>query len=249
MKLTPKNWKEFQHYTDRRPAWIKLHRALLDDYQFACLPVASRALAPCLWLLASEYKDGEITASLEEVAFRLRMTKGELSDALHPLVEAKFFTIASEALADCYQDACLEKEREKQVEIEEEKNNSAVANATCATDWPSDYQEIFWEAYPRKVGKKGALRELDRHRKSVSFEKLISAVRAYTATADPQFTKHPKTWLHNGCWDDEPDTRKPNGPTAPNGLASALDKLKQHVGQIERSEEGGYPPPRLLSHG
>jgi hypothetical protein len=129
------------------------------------------------------------------------------------------------------------------------KNNSAVAIATCATDWPSDYREVFWEAYPRKVGKKGALRELDRHRKSVSFEKLISAVRAYAATADPQFTKHPKTWLHNGCWDDEPDTRKPHGSTAPNGLASALDKLKQHVGEIERSEEGGYPPPRLLSHG
>jgi uncharacterized protein YdaU (DUF1376 family) len=131
----------------------------------------------------------------------------------------------------------------------ESEDISAVAIATCATDWPSDYREVFWEAYPRKVGKKGALRELDRHRKSVSFEKLISAVRAYAATADPQFTKHPKTWLHNGCWDDEPDTRKPHGSTAPNGLASALDKLKQHVGEIERSEEGGYPPPRLLSHG
>jgi hypothetical protein len=130
------------------------------------------------------------------------------------------------------------------------KSNSAVADATCATDWPADYREIFWEAYPRKVGKKGALRELDRHRKSVSFEKLISAVRAYTATADPQFTKHPKTWLTNGCWDDEPDTRKPNaGQTAPNRLATALDKLKQHVGEGDRGEEGGDPPPRLLSFG
>jgi uncharacterized protein YdaU (DUF1376 family) len=131
----------------------------------------------------------------------------------------------------------------------ESEDISAVATATCATDWPSDYREVFWEAYPRKVGKKGALRELDRHRKSVSFEKLISAVRAYAATADPQFTKHPKTWLHNGCWDDEPDTRKPHGPTAPNGLAQALDKLKQHVGEIDGGEEGGRPPPRLLSFG
>jgi uncharacterized protein YdaU (DUF1376 family) len=132
----------------------------------------------------------------------------------------------------------------------ESEDISAVADATCATDWPADYREVFWEAYPRKVGKKGALRELDRHRKSVSFEKLISAVRAYTATADPQFTKHPKTWLTNGCWDDEPDTRKPNvGQTAPNRLATALDKLKQHIGEGDRGEEGGDPPPRLLSFG
>jgi hypothetical protein len=32
--LTPKNWKSFQHYKDRAPAWIKLHKALLDDYNF-----------------------------------------------------------------------------------------------------------------------------------------------------------------------------------------------------------------------
>jgi hypothetical protein len=250
MIITPKNWKQFQHYKDRAPAWIKLHKALLDDYQFACLPVASRALAPCLWLLASEYDGGEITATLDEIAFRLRMTKGELADAVHPLIDAGFFAVDSEPLAEPEQTASPEKRREeKQVQKEIEEEISAVAIATCATDWPSDYREVFWEAYPRKVGKKGALRELDRHRKSVSFEKLISAVRAYAATADPQFTKHPKTWLHNGCWDDEPDTRKPHGPTAPNGLAQALDKLKQHVGEIDGGEEGGRPPPRLLSFG
>jgi hypothetical protein len=52
-----KNWAEFQHYKDRSPPWIRLHRSFLDDYDFHCLPVASRALAPMLWLLASENKD------------------------------------------------------------------------------------------------------------------------------------------------------------------------------------------------
>jgi hypothetical protein len=256
MKLTPKNWNTFQHYKDRAPAWIKLHKGLLDDFQFASLPVASRALAPCLWLLASEYEGGEITATLDEIAFRLRMSRGELSEAIHPLIESKFFTIDSDLLAEPEQLAIPEKEKEKEKEreIQEEKEEdiSAVAIATCATDWPTDYREIFWAEYPRKVGKKGALRELERIRKSTPcpyFERLISAVRAYAATADPQFTKHPKTWLNNGCWDDEPDTRKPHGPTAPNGLAQALDKLKQHVGEVDRSEEGGRPPSRLLSFG
>ena len=31
MALIPKNWSQFQHYKGRRPPWIKLHRALLDE--------------------------------------------------------------------------------------------------------------------------------------------------------------------------------------------------------------------------
>lgn len=91
MILTPKNWQSFQHYRDRAPQWIKLHRALLDDFEFASLPVTSRALAPLLWLLASEYEGGRIAASLDAMAFRLRMTRGDLADALSPLLEAGFF--------------------------------------------------------------------------------------------------------------------------------------------------------------
>ena len=72
MNITPKNWHSFQHYNKRNPPWIKLHRSILDDYGFACLPVASRALAPMLWLIASESKDGVISLASEALAFRLR---------------------------------------------------------------------------------------------------------------------------------------------------------------------------------
>jgi hypothetical protein len=108
MILTPKNWASFQHYKDRSPSWIKLHKALLDDYEFSCLPTASRALAPMLWLLASEYDAGKISATIDKLAFRLRMTREELSDALSPLLEKGFFD-ASEPLADRKQDAIPEK--------------------------------------------------------------------------------------------------------------------------------------------
>lgn len=71
--------------------------------------------------------------------------------------------------------------------------------------WPDDFRDQFWAAYPRKLEKKAALAALERIRKSafVPWEKLIAAVRAYAATADPDFTKHPTTWLNKGCWDDE----------------------------------------------
>lgn len=114
MNITPKNWASFQHYKDRAPSWIKLHRGLLDDYAFSRLPVASRALAPLLWLLASEYEGGKITSTLDELAFRLHTTPGEVAEALNPLIEAGFFTTDSAPLAQCKQPASLEKRREQE---------------------------------------------------------------------------------------------------------------------------------------
>jgi hypothetical protein len=121
MNLTPKNWASFQHYTDRSPAWIKLHRRLLDDFAFSRLPVASRALAPLLWLLASEYEGGKITCSLDELAFRLRMTPGEVAEALNPLLEGGFFQSDSIPLAERKQEASLEKRRETRIEEKEKR--------------------------------------------------------------------------------------------------------------------------------
>lgn len=57
--LHVKNWAEFQHYKDRNPPWIKLHRALLDDYEFASLQDASKAHLMLIWLFASQ-RDGRI---------------------------------------------------------------------------------------------------------------------------------------------------------------------------------------------
>lgn len=97
MKLVPKNWRDFQHYKDRNPPWIRLHRGLLDNKDFQRLPVASRALAPMLWLIASESVDGVINADPDDLAFRLRATEKEISVALKPLVEKGFFQPVQDA--------------------------------------------------------------------------------------------------------------------------------------------------------
>ena len=125
MIIRPRNWKSFQHYTDRKPAWIKLHRELLDNFDYHCLPDASAALAPKLWLLASESDDGSIDATPEKLAFRLRKTAAEIVSALKPLIAAKFFEVvqdASSALADRKQNGVSEEERETEEERELEKD-------------------------------------------------------------------------------------------------------------------------------
>jgi len=124
MKIQIKNWAKFQHYKDRSPPWIKLHRGLLDDYGWHCLQDASKALAPCIWLIASESDAGVIEASAEALAFRLRVTPAKLAACLKDLESKGFITTqevdASALLADCSQGACLETETEGEVETETE---------------------------------------------------------------------------------------------------------------------------------
>jgi hypothetical protein len=120
MILRPKNWSEYQHYKDRNPPWIKLHRDLLNDRDFMCLPIASKAIAPLLWLLASEEKSGDFNANVAELAFRLRMTEKEINDGLKPLISKGFFVDASGVLADCKQLAIPETETETETEREGE---------------------------------------------------------------------------------------------------------------------------------
>jgi len=116
-----KNWSEFQHYKKRCPPWIKLHHDLLDNYEFHCLPVASRALAPCLWLLASESKDGTFPGDVEKISFRLHIAHSELVESIKPLIAKGFFEWEqgdSELLAECVQDATPETEGETETETD-----------------------------------------------------------------------------------------------------------------------------------
>lgn len=155
MILTPKNWKSFQHYKERTPAWIKLHKGLLTDFEFTRLPLASRALAPMLWLLASEYEGGRIDASLEKIAFRLHTSEAELQEALTPLIDSGFFD-ASELLAKTEHPAIPEKRREDR-EYREEREKEANASASPPPDPAIPEREYFLRGREVLGNKSGAM--------------------------------------------------------------------------------------------
>jgi hypothetical protein len=166
MMIMPKNWAVFQHYKDRCPPWIKLHRDLLNNREYMRLPLASKALAPFLWLLASESKTGEFDASVEELCFRLHMTEAEVIAGLKPLIDKGFFTGASNVLADCNQLAIPETETEREAETKKKRlrsvdqtlqewldtlngeppipRDSAVLKFATSAGIPFDYIKIAW---------------------------------------------------------------------------------------------------------
>lgn len=190
MKITPKNWSTFQHYKDRKPPWIKLHHDLLDNYEFFRMPVASRALAPVMWLLASEYKDGEITSPLEAIAFRLRMPLGEFCEALHPLVEAGFFNISDNVAkrlrcaSGSHQNATPEEETEAQVKTEAELMSEPSSDARKRNSYPVEFED-FWKSYPTDalMSKKQAYDV---------WKRMTPEDRAMARSAVPAFVEHCK---------------------------------------------------------
>ena len=113
MILRVKDWARFQHYKHRRPPWIRLYRELLDDMTWHQLPLASKVLAPMLWLLASETQEGRIEGDSATLAFRLRIASTELDEALLPLITAGWIIKSDPAsilLAPCTQHATSESE-------------------------------------------------------------------------------------------------------------------------------------------
>jgi hypothetical protein len=224
MSLTPKNWGTFQHYKDRAPAWIKLHRGLLDDFTFHRLPLASRALAPLLWLLASEYEHGAITADFDEIAFRFRMPVDDLRKAVTPLIDSGFF-LASEPLADCKRDACLEKEEEgeKEEEIDTRSKGRPAsapnpkqidledAIAAAPKRAPSRFDE-FWKAYPRRDGpnpRKPAESRFNTLVKTgldpemlIAEAKKLAVEEGKRGNVGTRFIPQAATWLNQQRWSD-----------------------------------------------
>ena len=144
--MKPKNWSHFQHYKDRCPPWIKLHKELLNDRAFMTLPTASKALAPLLWLLASESKDGTFDASIDELTFRLRMPESDIKTGLKHLIDKGFFVDDSEVLAECYQDAIPETE----TETETKKSRSATRGSRLPADWKPNAELVEWSKAERQ---------------------------------------------------------------------------------------------------
>jgi hypothetical protein len=189
VKIAPKNWKEFQHYKDRNPTWIKLHKKLLDDFKFQRLPLASRALAPMLWLLASEHEDGVFDANPELIAFRIRANTEEVEAALSPLIGKGFFSVVQ------FDSAPLaEAERVAIPETYKAEKETPISSASPPRRPKTDPEETdgfkrFWDAWPKSP------RKVDRFKCFEQWRKDKLEGRADEVVAHVQVSRTSKQWL------------------------------------------------------
>jgi hypothetical protein len=205
MQITPKNWRDFQHYKDRNPPWIRLHKTLLDNFEFQRLPVASRALAPMLWLLASDSLTGSIDADPQKLAFRLRMSEAELIEALKPLIDNGFFSAdedASGALAERLRDAVPETEAETEA-IQRQRQERAKRSQAIAC--PPDMNAGVWDDWLK----------LRKAKKAPVTETVVSSARYEAKKAGMSFEDFLRVWCTRGSQGLQADWIKPQERTKP----------------------------------
>lgn len=104
--LEIKDWSEHQHYRDRRPPWIKLHRSLLTNAAFLEMSEAAQAQLMKLWLLASQMghplpNKPAVLARAIGVHGKFRLPELLASGFLVPTTPAPMEQDASTALASC----------------------------------------------------------------------------------------------------------------------------------------------------
>lgn len=110
-----RNWRKFQHYdpAKRRPLWIKNYTELLDDENYLKLSSRQRGILHAIWLAAASTRSvlGSSPARLGRIIGDPTVRRRDITSLSH----AGYIRIfASKELAERYQDASPEVEKEKE---------------------------------------------------------------------------------------------------------------------------------------
>ena len=120
------NLDRWQHYKDRCPPWIKLHRDILNNYEFSVLPDAMKAHVLGIWLLASQM-DNKLPNDSKWLASRINATEHvdiNLLSSIGIIEIIEESDCAINVLSSCKQSALAETEAEAEtdtVPVEEVK--------------------------------------------------------------------------------------------------------------------------------
>jgi hypothetical protein len=104
---------------------------------------------------------------------------------------------------------------------------------------------VFWNSYPKKVGRKAALNAWKKARGKPPLKKIIDALIEQKASVnwlkdDGQYIPNPATWINQGRWDDEVATGQPTSHLCSHGLRPEECKIcRDH---IPRENKGSRRP-------
>lgn len=131
--LKMKNWSSYQSYKDRRPPWIRLHKSLLDNFEYLTMSLAGRSTLPLLWLLASEDENpvtGLIRICNKKISFRLRLPISEITEGINECIKNGFVEEVQEvtdSYTNGYENVTPEERRgENRDRVETENKNGIL---------------------------------------------------------------------------------------------------------------------------
>lgn len=137
------NWKSFQHYKDRNPPWIKLHRELMTSQTWVSSSSRDRELAVAIMLLAAA-TNNNIPASK---AYIRRVAYLDYDPDFSNLIQLGFIQIieikgetqsASAALADARPETEERQSRGEAEQSSEPKGSGADAPSEAVVKFPAN---------------------------------------------------------------------------------------------------------------
>lgn len=119
---------------------------------------------------------------------------------------------------------------------------------------PNRFDE-FWDTYAHKVDRKKAEKAYATAIKKpgITEDLIITAAAQYVGWQKsegkhPTFTKHPTTWLHGECWNDERASRQPRPIPDMSPNMAAHMALVEQLRQEEADAQNVFPIDRQIGH-
>jgi hypothetical protein len=210
--LRVKNLEQYQHYSTRNPPWIKLYRTMLSDYEMRQLSIPARYCYIGCLILASE-TDNRIPHDPKYLSERFGMS---VSEAILTALIDSGFLLASGArreLASIQTPSSL-----LSSVLINPPNPDLIPDLKSKTE-TQDFEQ-FWLAYPKKVGKKDALKAWEKAKDRPALSEMLAVLIKAKGSEqwlkdNGQFIPNPSTWITQGRWDDQPMVTKGNGKRPP----------------------------------
>jgi hypothetical protein len=220
MSYRVKNWTTHQHYSKRRPPWIKLYTNCIEEFTekgeestFFRLTSDEKLALMLAWLLASHF-GGKLPDKPESwYCMRLGIDRFPLQRLVASgLIEydGDASTVAS-TVASSTEAHTLAPETEGEGDGNREKDipltGGSLGHLRSSEDKSASFNE-FWNAYPKKVSKKPAfkawLKAKDKPDLHVILSKLAVQARSENWIKDGgKYIPYPATWINEGRWEDE----------------------------------------------
>ncbi len=116
-----------------------------------------------------------------------------------------------------------------EVEVEEDKTEPLPPTVVAPSPVASASFDAWWDAYPRKVGKRTARTAWERACRRIDPDVILTATEQFRddPNREPAFTPHPATWLNRDGWQDEPCHPRNVRPNR------AVERDRRHLELIE----------------
>ncbi len=223
MTVRIKNWDKWQTYRSDRgtPPWIKIHRNLLSNSDWAELSDAEKGQLVSMWIVAAD-KAGALP---DDPNIIRKICLLDNTPDLNKLKKLGFIDVTR--LSKRRQHDAPETEVETEIEVEEKQKNNTV-----------DFEKL-WKMYPVRQGKKAAHRHFDATVKTLEDgQRILRAFGNYITHLRVNTWKRAmngSTWFNN--WNDWIDWIEPE--VRAETEAVKVDPMMERVRNFNRGQDNG----------